>query len=124
MEELAGQAELAGLSVHRVARHRQVDRLQVNADLMRASGLQADAEQSVSRQQLDDLEVRDGVARRIRVERVARGMTPVAADPRLDPSRARARPADDERQVLALEPPSADERLQAPVRFGRAGDDE
>src|SRR5947209_19223214 len=106
MEELTGEAELPGLSVHRVACHRQVDRLQVNADLVRASGLQADAEQRVSRQQLDDLEVRDGVARRVRVERVTCGMTPVAADRRLDPSRARARPAGDERQVLTLEHPS------------------
>src|SRR5204862_4087936 len=111
VEELALQAEVAGAAVHRIARDREPDRLEVNADLVRAAGFERDAEESVGAQQLDDLEMRDRLARSVRVERVARRVAAVAADRRLDPPRARARPPGDEREVLALHLPLAHELL-------------
>src|SRR5207249_8461605 len=67
------------------------DLLEMDTDLVRPAGLERDAEERVAAQQLDDLEMRDGLARRVRVERVARRLAAVAADRRLDPPRARAR---------------------------------
>ena len=75
-------------------------------------------------QQLGDLEVRDGVLRRVRVERAAGRVAPVAADRRLDPARAGARASLDERQVAALELPRPHQLLEAVVRLLRAGGDE
>ena len=94
VEELAFETELAGDPVDRIARDPEVDRLQMDADLVRSSGLQRDREQRVGRERLGDLEQRDGVAGCRRVERMARAILAVAADRRLDPpgSRARARP--------------------------------
>ena len=71
MEELPLEPEFPGTSVDGVARHRQVDRRQVDADLMRAAGLEPDPQQGVATQQLIDLEVRQRVARRVGVERLA-----------------------------------------------------
>src|SRR5947207_8046633 len=76
------------------------------------------------RQQLLDVEVRDGVARRLGVERLPERVVPVAADRRLDRPSPGARPADDEREVLARQPAPAHELAQTAVRLGRAGDDE
>ena len=90
---------VVGHAVDAVADDGQVDRGQVDADLVRPAGLEADVEQRVAAEQPLDLEVRDGVARRVGVERVPRRLAAVAADRRLDPPRARARPAADERQV-------------------------
>ena len=67
VQELAAQARLGG-AVHGVAGDRQADRSKVHPDLVGASGFEADAQQRVRRQQLQHLEVRDCVLRRIRVE--------------------------------------------------------
>src|SRR5438128_11872465 len=99
VQELALQVQVARTAVDGVAGDREVDRRQVHADLVRATGLQRDAQERVLRQELGHLEVRHRLARRIRVERVARGVVAVAADRRLDPAGARARAAVDERQV-------------------------
>ena len=86
------------------------------------------------REELLDLEVRDRLARRVGVERVAAAVAAVAADRRVDRPAARARPAAHEGQVPALElarraraaagrgapPPSARRRAARRCR-GRAG---
>src|SRR5204863_109907 len=66
VEELALEAEVAGTAVHRIARDREADRLEMDADLVRAAGLERDAEERVAAQQLDDLEMRQGLERRAR----------------------------------------------------------
>ena len=71
MQELAVQPELGGTTVSRIARDGQVDRRQVDADLVGAAGLEPHAEESVARKQFLDVEPRDGVARVRGVERVA-----------------------------------------------------
>ena len=76
------------------------------------------------REELVELEVRHGVARRVAVERLARRVAAVAADRRLNPAGAGARLAADERDVLAFELAVADEVLQTFVRLLGAGDDE
>ncbi len=124
VEELALEPELAGAAVDPVAGHRKPDLREVDADLVRPPGLEPHAQQRVARQLLGDLEVGHGVARRRGVERVLRPVAPVAADRSLDPAGARARAAHDERQVLPLELVRAHQLLEAPVRLGRAGDDE
>ena len=69
VEELPFQPQLARTAVDRVARDRQVDRRQVNADLMCPPGFQADIEQCVLRKKLDEGEVRDRIVRRRKLER-------------------------------------------------------
>ena len=101
VEELALEPELARPAVDRVAADRQVDRGEVDADLVRAPGLERDAQERVPRQQLLDLEVRDRLARRVGVERVPQRVAPVAPDRGVDRAAPRPRPADDEREVLA-----------------------
>src|SRR5207244_13048161 len=71
VQELPLKPELAGTAVEGVARHRKVDRRQVDPDLVRAPGLEPDSQQGVARKQLHDLEMRHRVAWRIRVERLA-----------------------------------------------------
>jgi len=123
MEELP--AELGGRDpVDRVADDWQVDRGQVNADLVRPAGLEADREQRVVRQEPLELEMRDRLAGRIRVERLTERIVTVAADRRLDAAASRARPATDERQIAAVERPLANELLQSAVGLLGAGDDE
>ncbi len=70
MQELALEPELRRAAIGRVAGDGQVDRGQVDADLMSAAGLERRADERVAWEQLLDLEVRDGVARVRGVERV------------------------------------------------------
>ena len=76
------------------------------------------------RQELGELELGNGFARSLRVERMARRITAVAADGRLDPPRARARAAADEHEVLAHEPTSTQEPLEPTMGLVRPGHDE
>ena len=70
-----------------------------------------------ARQQLDDLEVRDRVARRVGVERAPGRIAAVAADRRLDPpARERGRPRTSARYSRSSARPPH-ERLQAVVRL-------
>src|SRR5215217_3045825 len=119
VEELALEPEILGRAVGRVARDRQLDRLQVNADLVRAAGLERELEERARAEQLEHLEVRDRVAGRRGVERVTRLVQPVAADRRLDPARPRTRRPLHEREVAALDPATADQLLEALVRLVR-----
>jgi hypothetical protein len=67
VQELAAESGL-GDAVDGVADDRQLDRREVYADLMRASSLEPHTEERVAADQLLDLEVGDGVPRRVRVE--------------------------------------------------------
>ena len=49
VQKLALEAEIAGSPVDGIAADGQVDRLEVDADLVRAAGLEPDVEQSVMR---------------------------------------------------------------------------
>ena len=88
VQELTVEPELAADPVHRVARDRQVDRCEVDADLMHPPRLEPHAEQRVALQALLELEVRDRVSRRVGVERLPRRVATVAADRSLDPAGA------------------------------------
>src|SRR5438874_2469935 len=72
------------------------------------------------REELDELKVRDRLAGRVGVERVPERIPAVAPNRRLDPSAARARASDDEREIVALELTAAHERLQPAMRLLRA----
>src|SRR5437588_329696 len=75
------------------------------------------------REELDELKVRDRLAGRVGVERVPERIPAVAPNRRLDPSAARARASDDEREIVALELTAAHERLQPAMRLLRARHD-
>src|SRR5215213_549613 len=96
----------------------------MNADLMRAPGLQAHAQQRMLVERPLELEMRDGVAWGRRVERVPRRVVAVAADRRFDPAGPGLRTASHERQILALERSLAHERLHPPVCLLRTRHDE
>jgi len=122
MEELPAELRVRN-AVDRVADNGQVDRGQVNPDLMHPAGLQADRKQSMARQQPLELEMGDRLARRIRVQRLTESVVTVTAERRLDPAASRARPAADERQVAAVEQSLADEILKPAVGLLGPGDD-
>jgi hypothetical protein len=88
VQELTLETELARAAVHGIARDRKVDCGEVDADLMRATGLESHREQGMPRQQLGNLEVRDRLARGIGVERVSERIATVATDRRFDSSAA------------------------------------
>ena len=67
VQELPFEAEVAGHPVHRVAADGQADRLEVNADLVRAAGLEPDLEQRALVEHLLDLEPRHRLARAVGV---------------------------------------------------------
>src|SRR6185295_2379336 len=90
VQELALQAKLVRASIDRIARDRQIDRREVDPDLVGAAGLELHVQQGMPREELDELEVRDRVARLVGVERVAHRLTAVAADRGLDTTAARA----------------------------------
>ena len=124
MEELALEAEVVGDAVDGVAADGKPDRLEMHADLVRPAGLEPDVEERVVAHRLLHVEPRHRLARRRRVERVARAIAAVAADRRLDPPRRRLRLAPHERRVGALELARANQLLEQLVRLLRAGDDE
>src|SRR6266545_2389315 len=90
---------------------------------MRPARLEADVQKRMPGEELDELEVRDGVARRLRVERMPHRVPAITADRRFDPAAPRPRTAHDEREVAALELTSPDERLQPAIGLLRARDD-
>ena len=96
----------------------------MDADLVRPAGLEPDAQERVALEELLELEMRHGRARRGRVEGVAEPVVAVAADRRVDRAAPRPRPAHDEREVLAGQCTAPDESLQPLVGLVRARDDE
>ena len=123
MQELTAEG-LVRNAVDRVSHDGQVDRRQVDADLMRPSGLEPHVQQRVAAEKLGHLELGHGLAGCVGVERLPRRVVPVAADRRLDPTPPRARPAADEREVVALDLPARNQILKALVSLLRAGDNE
>jgi len=97
VQELPLEPELARAPVHPIAGDRQVDRAEVHPDLVRAPGLEPHVEQRMSWQQLNDLEVRHGFARRVGVERMLERVAAIASDRRFDAAATRLRATDDER---------------------------
>ena len=86
VQELPSECRL-GNAVDRVADDRQVDRREMDADLVHPPCLERDAQQRVIRPEPLDFEMRDRLARRVRVERDAGRIVAVAPDRRLDASR-------------------------------------
>jgi hypothetical protein len=123
MEELPAEPE-ARHAVRPVADDWKLDRSEVNADLVRSAGLEPYLEERVPREELGNGEVRHGLPRRRRIDRLPRWIAPVTADGRIDPAAPRPRPAANERRVLALERAAAHESLQASMCFFSARDDE
>jgi hypothetical protein len=111
-------------TVDGVADDREVDRREVNPNLMCSTGLESDREQCVLRQELVHLEMRDGLPRFVRVERPAKGVVAVTADRGVDAPAARARPTADEGNVVALQPTLAHELLEEAVRLLGPSDDQ
>src|SRR5689334_2831457 len=109
VQELSLQPEVPGPTVQGIPGDRELDGRQMNADLVRSSGLERDAQQRVSRQELHELEMRQGLARRVGVERMTLRVVSVAPDRRLDRPAPRLRPADDEPAIFARELPPPDE---------------
>ena len=75
-------------------------------------------------QRLAHLEVRDGLARLVRVERAMRGISPVSPDRGVDPAGARPRAPAHEREVAPVEITPPHGFLERAVRLIRARDDE
>ena len=100
------------------------DRLEVNADLVGAAGLELHAQQRGLGKLPLDLEMRDRGARLVGGGRVQRAVAAVAADGGVDRPRARVGPADDERQVLAPDTAVSHRLLECPVDRVALRDDE
>src|SRR5919106_2653514 len=124
VEELPAEAEVARDAVDGIAGDRKVDGCQVDADLVRAPGLERYPQQRVPRHELEEVEVRHCLPRRRGVERDAGRVAAVAPDGGLDPPALRERAPADEREVLARQVARTDEPLQATVGLLRARDDE
>jgi len=124
VEELSLELQVVADAVLRVARHGQIDRRQVNPDLMRAARLQTYVEESMPSHCLPYLEVRYRLARLVRVQRASRRITAVTADRSVDSARPRARPSANECQIPAFDLAPADRFLQCTVRLLGSRDDE
>ena len=124
VQELAIEAEVARDAVDGVAADGEADRLQMDADLVRAPGLEPHLEERAPTDELLHLEPGDRVPRRLRVERAAGAVAPVTADRRLDPAGARPRRTEDEREVAALDLPFADRLREPCMSLVGASDDE
>ena len=124
VQELPLEAEIPDHAVQRVAGDGEIDRGEVDANLVCATRLEADAQERVSREEPFDLEMRHRGPRRVRVERVAEAVVAVAADGRVDRATARAGPSYDEPEVLAGQCPAPEEALQPLVGPMRPRDDE
>jgi hypothetical protein len=111
-------------AVDGVADDGEVDRREVNPNLMCSAGLEADRQQCVLRQELLDLEMRDGLPRVVRVERAAKGIVAVTAERSVDPPAPRTRSPASEGKVVALQPTLAHELLQPAVRLLGSRDDQ
>src|SRR5260221_2999183 len=89
MEELAFKLEIAYNTVRRVARDRQADRFEVDADLVCPPRVEAQLEQRPVAYGLLELEPRDRVTRRVGVDRMAGSIPTIPAHPALHAARLR-----------------------------------
>ncbi len=111
-------------SVLRITHDRVTDGLQVNADLVRASGVQVQTQEREVTEGALDLEVSAGLARVRAVHGHAGADARVASDGRLDRAGAGGRATVHEREVLAHDVPLRERLLQATMGLVRACDDE
>src|SRR4051794_15636122 len=84
VKELALEAEVARPAVRGVARDGQGDRSEMDADLGCPPRLERYPQKCVARQQLDDVEVRARLARRVAVQRLTLRVVAVPPDRRVD----------------------------------------
>ena len=124
MQELALRPSPSAVAaaVLGVAADRVADRRQVRADLVRAAGLEAHAQQGRRRQALEHLEVGHRLARPVRARGHERALRAVAADRGVDGPAGGVRAALHQRQVLARELARLDhapERARGPRRTSR-----
>ena len=124
MEELPLKAQITRSAVHRITAHGEVDRLEVNTNLVRAPRFQLHVEKGVAPHRLDNVEPGHGLTGRRGVKRVAGAVTPIAAYGCLDAAALRAGLPANKGCVGALDLPQADHLLQTLVGRGRSGDDE
>ena len=124
VQELPREPQVARHAIARVSAHRQADRGEVHANLVRAAGLEPDLEERVLGELLDELEMRDRLSGLVRVERATGALPPVASDGSVDAPGARLRPAAREREVPSFDLAVADRVLERAVRVLRARDDE
>jgi hypothetical protein len=103
VQELPLETEVVADAVLGVARDGEIHSSQMDTDLMRSTRLQPDVEQCVLGRQLDDLEVRDGLARLVGVERPPRRIATIPADRRVDPAGPGARSPTDESEIAPLD---------------------
>src|SRR3954452_8487848 len=96
----------------------------MDSNLVCPARLERHPQEGVTREQLDDLEMRDRLARRVRVEGVALCVVAVAADRGVDRAAVRTGSAADEREILARHLSRLHHLLQTAVRLRRACDDE
>src|SRR5919106_5615335 len=124
VQELSLEAEIALRPVLRVAGDGEVDCGEMDADLVRAAGLEAHVEEGVPRERLGHLEMRHRLARLRGVERAPRGVAAVAADRRVDAAGTGPRMPAHEREVAALDLTPPNRPLERGVRLPGARDDE
>src|SRR5438874_2042039 len=88
VEELTLQAELVRAAIDRIPGDREPNGAEMDADLVCSARLELHGEQRVAGEELDDGEMRHGLARGVRVERMAHRIAAVPADRRLDAAAA------------------------------------
>src|ERR1700730_10025226 len=124
VQELALETEQAWRAVLRISAHGVPDRLQVHANLMRATRLEPHSQQRRRRQRTLECEARPRLAGAEAADGHPRANPRAAADRRLDRAAAGGRAALDQRQVLTFDPPPGQRRLKEAVDLLRARDDE
>lgn len=124
VEKLAGETVAAGAAIGRVAAYRVSDCLEVNPDLMGATGLEAHLGEGVLLKQLGHLEVGPCLARRAAAERDPFGRAVITTKRGIDRSRPRFEAALNQRGVVALDLPGANLLGEVAVGLRGPGDDE
>src|SRR5262249_7173337 len=103
VQELPLEAEIARDAVLCVACDGEVDRRQMDANLVRPPGFEAHVEECVLGKELDELEEGHRFPGLVRVERAARRIPAIAPDGRVDAARPRLRPPADKRSIATLD---------------------
>jgi hypothetical protein len=112
VKELPLEAEIARDAVERITGDGEVDRGEMHANLVRTACFEPNAQERVLWQELLELEMRHGGARRGGVERVPDPLVPVAADRGVDRPAARTRFPHDEPEIFTRQRSAPDEPLQ------------
>ena len=124
VQELALKPVATCAPVLAITADRVPDRVEMGADLVRAAGFEAHAQERRRGQRLRGLEMGASLAWPVAVDRSSRAHAAIAPERRIDRARPRRRPPLDEREVLAPDLPRGERRLQPPVGLLALGDDE